>query len=409
MLTASLVAAPEAGLPGNMSHVRRSNLALVLGRIAGASSGVHPSRAQLAASTGLTKASVSSLVLELLSAGLVREVGLKRQERGRPSIGLELDQSKAVMGMEVNVDYVSVGVVSLAGDVLIQDSLERDNRNSDPRTVMTSLIEVADATARAAVAGGIQIFGGGLAVPGLLGRGSPALIDAPNLGWKGASLCLERLLPGSPLGVRVVNEANAAALAELRRGAAKFSDFLFVSGEVGVGGGLVIGGELFTGPGGAAGEVGHVVVDPNGARCSCGGLGCLETVAGQDAISVASGLGGRPGARTRSETLAFLLETLASGDHKSLSAVSRAGHGLGLALASVCRVADIKQVILGGHLAVLNEWLRVSLLESLERYAPGKFTDSQVACSAVGQSGAILGAADAMISVLLESPHKLVA
>jgi predicted NBD/HSP70 family sugar kinase len=205
------------------------------------------------------------------------------------------------------------------------------------------------------------------------------------------------------LGVTLFNEAKAAALAELARGPAGRQDFLYVSGEVGVGGGLVIGSELFTGPEGHAGEVGHIVVDPEGSRCSCGGTGCLETIAGQDAIFAAAGIAGK----VRSESISALLAALAGEKPDALRAVQRAGRSLGVAVASTARVVNIAAVVLGGHFAVLDHWLRPSLVESLARYAPGKILPEHITTAAVGEGGALLGAAGSVVRSLVEAPHRL--
>jgi predicted NBD/HSP70 family sugar kinase len=388
-----------------VGDVRRSNLALVLGAIAEFPPGLNPSRAQVAAATGLTKASVSSLVLDLLDTGIIREIGLNPQGRGRPGVGLELSPSRAVMGMEINVDYISAAVVGLAGKVLIREVQERDNRNSPDGPVLAALAVLAAKVRSAAGERGIEVLGGGLAVPGLVDPARSRVLTAPNLGWANVDLDPDALLPESPLGVALFNEANAAALAELRHRPDGASTFLFVSGEVGVGGGIVIGSELFTGPGGHAGEVGHIVVDPDGGRCSCGGTGCLETVAGQDAIVAAAGLA--PGGLSRSAAVALLLQALEAGEPQAVAAVERAGRCLGIALASTARVVNVESVVLGGHFAVLEPWLRVPLLKSLQKYAPGKFGPDQVSVSAVGEPGALLGAAGSVVRSLIDAPHRL--
>lgn len=422
--SAPAAGSPEAGTPGSMGDVRRGNLALVLGRIALSGAGMHLTRAQIAAATGLTKASVSSLVLDLLDAGIVREIGLNPQgERGRPGVGLELNPARGVMGMEINVDYISAGVTDLAGNLLLQETREQDNRGATPGSVAAALADLAAGLRDRAEAQGVRVLGGGLAVPGLVDAKTGTVLTAPNLGWDSAALDLAVVLPDVPLGTTLFNEANAAALAELRYRPAGDADFLFVSGEVGVGGGLVIGSELFTGPHGHAGELGHVVVQPEGTLCSCGGTGCLETVAGQDAIFAAAGIptqmapggsavsGLAPGPSgsgpTRSESLAQLLTALAARDADALAAVARAGYYLGVAVASTVRLLNIPSVVLGGHFAILGEWIRPALSESLARYAPGKVPAGNISLSAVGQAGALLGAAVSVVRSLVEAPHRL--
>ncbi|MGN7148679.1 ROK family protein [Arthrobacter sp. SAFR-179] len=405
VMAAPAVAGPGGSAPGSVGDVRRSNLALVLGAIAEFPPGTHPSRAQVAGATGLTKASVSSLVLDLLDAGIIREIGLNPQGRGRPGVGLELSPSRAVMGMEINVDYISAAVVDLSGTVLVREEQERDNRNGPDGPVLAALAALAARVRSGAGEQGVEVLGGGLAVPGLVDPAQARVLTAPNLGWVNVDLDLEALLPEAPLGVELFNEANAAALAELRHRPDGASDFLFVSGEVGVGGGIVIGSELFTGPHGHAGEVGHIVVDPDGGHCSCGGTGCLETVAGQDAIFAAAGLA--PDGGSRSAHMSALMRALQAGEPRAVSAVERAGRSLGIALASAARVVNIESVVLGGHFAVLEPWLRAPLLAGLEKYAPGKYDSSQVAVSLVGDSGALLGAAGSVIRSLVEAPHRL--
>lgn len=403
--TAPATAPSDAGAPGNMADVRRNNLALVLGRVVQSPAGFHLTRAQLAAATGLTKASVSSIVLDLLDAGILREVGLSRQgERGRPGVGLELNPSRGVMGMEINVDYIAAGVTSLSGELVVKEVRERDNRDSASGAVMSALAELASGVRQAASALGVDVLGGGLAVPGLVEPGSSTVTVAPNLGWVDTKLDVARLLPSVPLGVSLFNEANAAALAELAH-SPHGRDFLYISGEVGVGGGLVLNSELFTGPEGNAGEVGHIVVDPEGAPCSCGGTGCLETVAGQDAIFSAAGITVK--GRTRTESMADLLGALAAGSPAALTAVRQAGRALGVAVASASRVANVRAVVLGGHFAVLDQWLHGPLLESLAKYAPGALSPEHVMTSTVGDAGALLGAAGSVVRALVEAPHRL--
>lgn len=399
-----------AAVPGRIGDVRRGNLALVVNAIEATPRGrvqntaaVPVTRAQVAAATGLTKASVSSLVAELMNAGLVREVGLNRaNERGRPGTGLELNGSLAVMGMEVNVDYIAVGLMDLAGKQHAQRMLERHNRGDAPGSVLNILKSLASDLRQEAGALGMTVLGGGLAVPGLVDSSSGTVVRAPNLGWTSTVLDLEGLLPGAPYGTRLHNEANSAALAELWYGQGTgMRDYLFVSGEVGVGGGLVLNSELFTGPGGHAGELGHVVVDPGGPPCSCGGHGCLETFAGQEAVFAEAGIGGE----STSGRIHRLLGALSEGDKRATAAVERAGHHLGIAVVSTVRLMSLSEVVLGGSFSLLADWIRPSLLGALAEHAPGAVNPADVVVSTLGQSAALLGAAGSCIRGILEEPH----
>jgi predicted NBD/HSP70 family sugar kinase len=366
------------------SVMRASNLALVLRAVA--ESGQVP-RSQITASTGLTKSSVAGLVADLTAAGLVSEtVGPPTRERGRPSTVVTLDPSGAAgLGLEANVDYLAALVTDLAGTVRYRHVVSRDNRDRSPVEVFTELSQLGAAATAAADEQGLTLAGACLAVPGTVADGR--VLRAPNLGW--TDLVVEVPLPPSPWGLVVENEANLAALAELWYGEVP-DDFVHVSGEIGIGGGIVVGGELFRGARGRAGELGHVVLDPDGPACSCGGRGCLERLAGQDAILAAAG------ARDRADLEARCL----GGDVRALSAVEQAGRHLGVALASVANLVDPETVVLGGAFAALAPWLRTTVAETLARHG----VRPEVRVSQLGTEAAVRGAAGSVVRRVVTDP-----
>src|SRR5690606_458272 len=144
----------------------------------------------------LTKASVSSLVTDLLAAGLVIEIGVHRDgERGRPSMGLVMNPTRVVMGIEINVDYIAAGLVDLSGKLLAHEIQPRTNHRSTAKEVLTALGELSRTLQDAAAAQGLMILGGGLAVPGLVDDESFTVLQAPNLGWVEQDLDVAALLP----------------------------------------------------------------------------------------------------------------------------------------------------------------------------------------------------------------------
>ncbi|WP_332602821.1 ROK family transcriptional regulator [Arthrobacter sp. S2(2024)] len=396
---------PATPSPGRVGDVRRQNLALVLAGIQGNGGAT---RAQLAVESGLTKASVSSLVTDLLESGLVRETSVTRDgERGRPGTGLVLNPARGALAAEINVDYLAVGVLDFAGELVFHETLERHNRGSLPSDILPLLVAMAQRAATQAAGDGVELLGGELTVPGLVDTERNVVLAAPNLGWADVGLSeeLPRLLPAAPFGVTLSNEANSAALAELWFGHGdRFPDFLYISGEVGVGGGLVIDSRLFAGPHGHAGEIGHVVVHPDGPLCACGGHGCLETFAGQDAIYSAGGIH----QDATPKHMEYLLSRLADGDRSAVSAVEQAGHYLGIAIASTARVANISAVVLGGHFAVLEEWIAPALRRSLDHHAPGLIPEGNLAFSGLGQTGALRGAAATAVRRILSQAYELI-
>ena len=228
--------------------MRASNLSLVLREVAAAAP---LSRAQLAVRTGLTKSSVSGLVADLLTAGLITEgSAIHAVERGRPGSALALGrQGAAGLGLEVNVDYLAAVVTDLTGSPRYHHVLTVDNRGVPPADVLAGLAGLAGAAAAAAAEQGLKLAGACVAVPGAVTE-QATVLQAPNLGWRDVDVAapIASAVPATPLGVAVENEANLAALGELWFGLENPGDFVHVSGEVGIGGGIVVGGELFVVP-----------------------------------------------------------------------------------------------------------------------------------------------------------------
>jgi predicted NBD/HSP70 family sugar kinase len=264
-----------------LSDVRRHHLSVVVERLAREGPG---SRADLAKETGLTKATVSALVTDLMSRGLVEERQARSGGMGRPGIDVGLiPGTVGALGLQVDADRVAACLVDLTGSVLYRTGIEGDFRRTGQRAVMQKVRQVTHQAMRQAHVAGMRCAGSAVAVPGLVDPGSGALFVAPNLHWLDVDLTEPESALGLPASVPVTieNEANMAALAELRHGSVRhLSSFVYLSGGIGVGAGIVLDGRLRRGTHGFAGEVGHMVVEPGGRRCACGSQGCLETVVG---------------------------------------------------------------------------------------------------------------------------------
>ncbi|WP_328646801.1 ROK family transcriptional regulator [Amycolatopsis sp. NBC_00348] len=368
--------------------MRARNLEVVLGA---ASRGGPLTRAALAELTGLTKSTVSKLVGDLVDAGLLAETGPARAgERGRPGVDVVLSGARiASLGLEINVDYLAVRVLDLTGAVRFAARRDRDNRGSRPKKVLAELQALAGEAITDARRLGLDLAGAVLAVSGPVGAG--VLFSAPNLGWQDVRAAdLLRL----PVPVELDNEANLAALGELWYGDGE-RDFLYVSGEVGIGAGLVVNGELFAGSRGLAGELGHVVVTPGGPACRCGGNGCLETYAGQEALLTA---GNTP-------TVAALLAALDRGDAVALAACDAAGRALGVALTSAVNLLDLDRIVLGGVFTQLYPWLAEPVAEVLATRLGGlRGAPPVLTASRLGGDAATLGAAGRVVHRVLADP-----
>ena len=399
---------PLAGVPARQQLLKRHNLALALGQIAATPK---VSRAQLASLTGLTKATVSTLVDALIEAVLVVERDPERGLIGRPGNPVSLNpQGPAGLGMEINVDYVSSCVVDLTGTVRHRRVIAGDNRLLRPEVVLKRAAEAAGQLCARAEASGLSVVGLGIGVPGLVDFDG-VLHRAPNLlQWQGIAVGeLVSDLLGLPLRfVYCDNEANLAALGERWFGQREdLQDFVLVSGEIGVGAGIVIGGELFRGVRGLGGELGHVTVDPTGLVCSCGGRGCLETVAGQEALLAATGLPLWPGAPGSSPAVSVseLLRRAQAADKATLLAIEKAGGALGIALSAFLNVLDLPTVVLGGFYAALAPWLIGPVTAELsDRVVNHAWSSTEVVVSSLGADASVMGAAGISITRIINDP-----
>jgi predicted NBD/HSP70 family sugar kinase len=402
---------PRRATPARQSSLREHNLALLLGQVA---DGGPASRARLARATGLTKATVSSLVETLLEAHLLAELGRAPQTTvGRPASVLALAPGGPVgVGVEVNVDYVATCTVDLTGAVIARERVVGDLRGLG---VPAALDRVAGVLRRALDPPGPArpVAGVAVAVPGLVETGGGRLLVAPNLGWSDVPV-LDELrvrtdLPAA-LDLRLDNEANLAALGELWFGdGPELGSYVHVSGEIGIGAGVVVGGELFRGRNGFAGELGHVTVRPDGPVCGCGARGCLEAIAGQEAILRAAGLPPSTGTTlaTPAGPLARLVERAEAGDERAVDAVRTAGEALGVALAGMVNLFDLDAVLLGGMFALLAPWLREPVQAELaERVLGARWTEPRVEVSRLGWEAAVRGAAGSVVNRIVHNPAE---
>ncbi|MFF8841346.1 ROK family protein [Streptomyces sp. NPDC015127] len=332
--------------------VRRHNLSLVLRAVRDEG---ETTRAGVAARVGLTRAAVSSLVEQLLESGFLSESGKTFSgQAGRPGTVLKIARTGvAGLGVEINVDYVSVCVVDLAGTDRVRLVEHLDNRSAPPDRVLGRAAGIAARALASAAEQDLRPVGAALALPGLVAGGS--VRQAPNLGWTSVAAeapfaeALAALRPGLPaLPVRSENEANLAALAELWFGGlGDVRSFLYLTGEIGVGGALVLNGELLRGAHGFAGEIGHVSVADDGPLCRCGSRGCLEQYAGQSALLRAAGVTG----------VAELERRARAEEPRAVAALTQAGVMLGRVLAGAVNLFDPDAVVLGGIYRPLLRWL----------------------------------------------------
>lgn len=392
------------GTRADQTTVRRSNLAVVMRDVAATPTS---SRATIARQTGLTRATVSSLVAELIELGLLCETdeGDAPPRVGRPAQQLRLGDAPVAVGLEVNVDYLAAVVEDLRGGLLHERRVFVDNRCSAPGRVLDRLAAMAREAIAVAEAAGRVPVGVAVALPGLVEVDSGTLLRAPNLDWSRLRVVdeMQARLPG--LTLRVENESNLAALAEHWLGVAGgLGSFICVFGDVGVGSGIYVDGELYRGTHGFGGEVGHIVVAPDGPPCACGSRGCLESFVGQEAIARRAGLDVPSGERTQNLT-AELVRRAELGDPAVVASLRTAGEVLGVGLSSAVNLFDLDAVVLGGCFGPLAPWLADEVRAALRaRVLSAEWSACDVLPSAVGELAAVRGAAALILREVVASP-----
>ena len=398
--------APRLTVPAasgaRQSTLRASNLALVMRTVCGSAEPL--SRADVAGATGMTRATAARLVDELVAGGLVDEADREpTPRRGRPATPLVPGARLAALGLQVDAGLLAARVLDLRGRVVAETVEEGDFLGSDPGATLARLGRLA-ARLTAALPGDVRLVEAGLALPGIVDADAGVLLRAPNLGWtdeRPADLLSAELPHGLPL--RLGNEADLAARAfadDAPGRPGRHRDFLYLSGQIGVGGAIVHAGEVLGGSSGWAGEVGHVCVDPAGPACRCGSTGCLEQYAGRHALLTEAGL--------PLDTPADRLRELAvQGDPAALRALSTAAQALAVALASIVNVLDVPTVVLGGHLGELADLLHEELEQGLaRRVLSARWRRPRLEAAAAVPAAGATGAALRALSDVVREPSR---
>ena len=396
-------------------NVRASNMSTVLRNILASPGEV--TRAGLSQRTGMTRATISRLVDDLVGAGLVRELEPgDGGGRGRPANRLTPAEGSAVaLGVEVDVASLDVTLVDIAGRELGHRRIERDFADSAPEETMALAAREAHTLLEGTLPDGALFLGTGVGLPGLVSPTRLAL--APNLGWRDIphDQLLAALAELNP--VVVANEADLAAyaVAYTRPGVAGGpSTFVYVSGEVGVGAGVIVDHRPMSGARAWSGEIGHMCADPNGPLCRCGARGCLEAYlgvralaehvgapAGSGAIGIlrCAGLVDEAGAKT-SGSLGVGAE-----QERARAVLTEAGAALGRVLSGVINAMDIPHVVLGGAVAELSGALLDPAREEIEtRTLQAPWSSPIVEVLPDSASLTVRGAAFRVLDALVDDP-----
>ncbi|WP_207974589.1 ROK family transcriptional regulator [Parafrankia sp. BMG5.11] len=382
------VAAPQGFVfmprtpPGSQSSLRAANRDRVLGVLRREGS---LAQAEIARLTGLSPATVSNIVGELRESGDVD--ARPAVSGGRRAVRVSLSRrSGVVIGLDFGHRHLRVAIGDLAHEVLAEDVVDIDVDHQAQEGIATAGRLVDDLLGRLTV-DRADVVGVGMGLPGPIDAVTGAVGSSAILpGWVGvpaAAQMSERL--GLP--VRVDNDANLGALAELHWGAGQgVRDLAYLKASTGVGSGLVIDGRVHRGGAGTAGEIEHTTLDENGSVCRCGNRGCLETIVGTSVLLESLRTSHGPDLTVRG-----MIDRAVAGDAGCARVVSDAGRAIGNAAANLCNLLNPQMIVVGGDLAAAGETLLEPMRQVVHRFAVPAAVPTIVA-GVLGERAEVLGA-----------------
>lgn len=381
--------------PGSQSSLHRANLERVVRAVRMAGS---LTQAEIARSTGLSAATVSNIVRELREGGTVEVTPTSAGGRRARSVSLSGDAG-IVIGVDFGHTHLRVAVGNLAHQVLAEESEPLDVDASSAYGFGRAE-ELVERLIEATGIGRQKVIGVGLGVPGPIDVVTGTLGSTSILpGWTGINP-REEMAGRLGVPVYVDNDANLGALGELVWGSGRgVKDLAYIKVASGVGAGLVIDGQIYRGPGGTAGEIGHITLDESGPVCRCGNRGCLETfTAARYVLPLLRSSHGRD------LTMERVVQLAREGDPGCRRVIADVGRHIGSGVANLCNLLNPSRVVLGGDLAEAGELVLAPIRESVSRYAiPSAARQLSVLPGALGGRAEVLGALALVLSEMGDS------
>jgi glucokinase-like ROK family protein len=366
------------------------------------------SRAEIARRAGLSRSTVSTVVGDLLRAGLVAEVGSGPSRGGRRPIELLFQYDAfGLIGVDIGATHISAVLTNLRGEVkgfLRRGFGVRDDREGTLRAIYALIEELVAGWGR----GFKPLVGIGLAVPSPVDLRQPDKVSEVVLpAWKGKGLT-EAVRERFKLPVLVDNDANLGALAELWWGAGRGrADSIYIKCATGIGSGHIINGRIYRGASGTAGEIGHLAIDPHGPPCVCGLRGCLVTFVGTPGLLRRAGellAHDADSALPRHGlTITQLEDAALAGDPVAVRVVTEAADYFGIAVAGLLNLLNPSVVSIGGSLARLGELLLEPLRQSVRtRTLVTSLAAAEIVASELGDRDVAVGAATLLLDAALD-------
>lgn len=363
------------------------------------------SRAEIAAVTGLTPASVTNITKFLMNAEYLNEIGIGESSGGRPPVILELNpEARYAIGVELGVGVIEVVIANLQARIITKKSAEIPDteETKEYSTVLSKLFSMIEEVMKESGIDRQKIMGIGMAIHGVVNAFAGVSEFAPYYNWKKVEISKE-LYERFGYPVYIDNDVRAMALGESWFGNARGVDnFITVNISNGIGAGIIIDNKPYYGVDFSAGEIGHIVVDMDGPKCNCGNYGCLESIASNRSLIKKAVRLVKQGTETKISknksnveeiTIDDICEAANSGDEIAIMLLKEAGRYLGLAISNLVNTLNPMQVVMVGEIVFTNDYVLESIKATVKK-AGFKLPAQKVKIlqSSLGGNAAVIGA-----------------
>lgn len=354
------------------------------------------SRAQISKDTGLNKATVSTMVNELIEESLVNEIGAGKSNGGRKPVLLYFNQKAGYsIGIDLGVNYILAVLTDLHGDIFYEKLEKLEHK--EPTVVIQKLINIIQSLLAITPDSPYGVVGIGIGVPGIVDT-TGKILFAPNLQWKQIDLKYE-IEEATGIPVSIENEANTGCLGEQLYGVGKnISNQIYVSISIGIGTGIIINGNLYTGATGISGEIGHQTIETKGRKCRCGNRGCWELYASESALLEEARELGIFKLDEQYNLESLILEA-EKGNSTVIHLLNSIGEYIGIGLVNIINTFNPDMIIIGNRIANFKKWIINPINRIIEnRISPYYNNTTIIDFANLGKYSSALGSSSIAIS-----------
>lgn len=379
---------------GSFSLIKELNTSLILNTIKEKKS---ISRADIAKLTGLTAATVTNITSELLKYNLIEETEFGTSSGGRKPILLEFNHSYYnVVGVVISKEEIMVSLTDLNSNLITKVIVET-KKDLSPEEVLD---KISDTTLSVIKSSSKKVLGVGISMEGLVDERNGVCVLSSSFGWKNISIA-DYISKKLSLPVFVNNDVKAMAKGEEMFGEGKeFSNFVLLYTGYGIGASLVYNGEIYRGASNYACEIGHITIDINGPKCSCGNRGCFQSLASGEALikEIKS--------NNKEITVSDIIARIKENDKEILVQLDKQAHYIGVGIANIINIFNPSKIIITGYISLAPEYIKdIILKEANERSLSNMRNDTKIIFSNMGTENKYKGAVGLFISELFDNPE----